>query len=117
MTLTAISLFAGVGGIDLAMQRAGVNVTAAGEIDTAARGVLADRFPETTLFPDVTKVTADDLIPTITARYGKGTDSDVTDAMIVSTLQGGGERGYRIDAESAAGGHLLPADVQNAPGM
>jgi hypothetical protein len=25
----------------------------------------------------------------------------------VSTLQGGGKRGYRIDAESAAGGHLI----------
>lgn len=59
--MTAISLFAGVGGIDLAMQRSGVQVTAAVEIDKAARGVLADRFPETTLFPDVTKVTADEL--------------------------------------------------------
>lgn len=28
---------------------------------------------------------------------------------IVSTLQGGGERGYRIDAEGAAGGHLVSA--------
>jgi len=25
----------------------------------------------------------------------------------ISTLQGGGKRGYRIDAESAAGGHLI----------
>jgi DNA (cytosine-5)-methyltransferase 1 len=62
--LTAVSLFAGVGGIDLALQRAGVNVTAAVEIDNAARGVLADRFPETTLFPDVTKVTPDELLAT-----------------------------------------------------
>lgn len=59
--LTAVSLFAGVGGIDLALERAGVKVVAAVEIDNAARGVLADRFPNTTLFPDVTKVTADDL--------------------------------------------------------
>jgi hypothetical protein len=27
----------------------------------------------------------------------------------VSTLQGGGRRGYRIDAEGAAGGHLIVA--------
>jgi DNA (cytosine-5)-methyltransferase 1 len=27
----------------------------------------------------------------------------------VSTLQGGGKRGYRVDADSAAGGHLIPA--------
>lgn len=59
--LTAVSLFAGVGGIDLALERAGVTVVAAVEIDPAARGVLADRFPEATLFTDVTEVTADDL--------------------------------------------------------
>lgn len=60
-----------------------------------------------------------DVAPTLVARYGKGTDSDASDALIistehththttgpVSTLQGGGKRGYRIDAESAAGGHL-----------
>ena len=27
----------------------------------------------------------------------------------MSALQGGGERGHRVDAESAAGGHLIPA--------
>lgn len=59
--LTAISLFAGVEGIGLAMTRAGATVTAAVELDDAARGVIADRCPETTLFTDVTKVTADEL--------------------------------------------------------
>lgn len=29
------------------------------------------------------------------------------DALVVSTLQGGGRRGHRVDAESAAGGHLV----------
>jgi len=60
-TLTAVSLFAGVGGIDLALERSGFHVTTAVEIDAAARGVLADRFPTTTLRDDVTKVTADEL--------------------------------------------------------
>lgn len=59
--LTAVSLFAGVGGIDLALERAGVTVTAAVEKDAAAKGVLADRLPHTALFDDVTKVTADEL--------------------------------------------------------
>jgi site-specific DNA-cytosine methylase len=59
--LTAVSLFAGVGGIDLALERAGVEVKAAVEIDEHARGVLADQFPKTTLFNDVTEVTGDDL--------------------------------------------------------
>jgi DNA (cytosine-5)-methyltransferase 1 len=35
-------------------------------------------------------------------------------AAVVSTLQGGGKRGYRVDAESAAGGHLIPThEVSN----
>jgi DNA (cytosine-5)-methyltransferase 1 len=58
---TAVSLFAGVGGIDLALERAGYDVVAAVEIDKAARGVIADQMPHTTLFDDVTKVSADDL--------------------------------------------------------
>ena len=29
----------------------------------------------------------------------------------MSALQGGGERGHRVDAESAAGGHLLPVQA------
>lgn len=59
---TAVSLFAGVGGFDVALERAGVHVAAAVEIDDAARGVLHDRFPNTVLFTDVTKVTANELI-------------------------------------------------------
>jgi DNA (cytosine-5)-methyltransferase 1 len=31
---------------------------------------------------------------------------------VVSTLQGGGQRGHRVDAESAAGGHLVPVTFQ-----
>jgi len=59
--LTGVSLFAGVGGFDLAMQRNGIDVVAAVEIDPKARAVLARHFPETTLFNDVTEVTGDDL--------------------------------------------------------
>ena len=59
--LTAVSLFAGVGGFDLALQRAGVTVTAAVEIDPKARAVLARQFPSTTLFSDVQEVTGHEL--------------------------------------------------------
>jgi DNA (cytosine-5)-methyltransferase 1 len=59
--LTAVSLFAGIGGFDLALARAGVEVAAAVEIDPACRTVLARHFPETTLFPDVSEVTVDQL--------------------------------------------------------
>lgn len=59
--LTAVSLFAGIGGFDLALQRAGVKVVAAVEIDPAARKVLARHFPDTVLFEDVREVTGDAL--------------------------------------------------------
>jgi DNA (cytosine-5)-methyltransferase 1 len=59
--LTAVSLFAGVGGFDLALQRAGVTVTAAVEINPKARAVLARQFPSTILFSDVQEVTGHEL--------------------------------------------------------
>src|SRR5215469_725990 len=59
--LTAASLFAGIGGLDLACQLAGIDVRAAVEIDPGCRGVLARHFPATTLFDDVREVTGDQL--------------------------------------------------------
>ena len=59
--LTAVSLFAGVGGFDLAMERNGINVVATVEIDKNARGVLQHQFPNTQHFTDVTTVTGEDL--------------------------------------------------------
>lgn len=60
--LTAVSLFAGIGGIDLALERAGISVVAAVEIDPACRRILARHFPLTQLFKDVTEVTGDQLV-------------------------------------------------------
>ena len=59
--LTAVSLFAGVGGFDLAVERNGVKVVASAEIDKHARFVLARHFPNATQYDDVRKVTADGL--------------------------------------------------------
>ena len=61
-TQTAVSLFAGVGGFDLALERAGIKVVASVEIDVKARGVLAKHFPNSTLFNDVKEVTGEQLI-------------------------------------------------------
>lgn len=60
--LTGVSLFAGVGGFDLAMERNGVDVVASVEIDKKCQEVLAHRFPKTKLFDDVTTVKGSDLI-------------------------------------------------------
>ena len=60
--LTGVSLFAGVGGFELAMQRNGVKVVASVEIDKKCQEVLAHRFPMSKIFDDVTTVKGSDLI-------------------------------------------------------
>lgn len=60
--LTGVSLFAGVGGFDLAMQRQGVKVVASVEIDKNCNKVLAQHFPNTKQFNDITEVKGSDLI-------------------------------------------------------
>ena len=59
---TAVSLFAGVGGFDLALERAGVKVVASVEIDKKAQEVLKKHFPQSTIFGDITGVTGEQLI-------------------------------------------------------
>lgn len=58
---TAVSLFAGVGGFDLALERAGVKVVASVEIDKKAQSVLKKHFPQSTIFDDVMGVTGEQL--------------------------------------------------------
>lgn len=59
--MNGVSLFSGVGGFELAMQRAGIDVTATCEIDRAARAVLEYHFPNAHHFSDIKEVTARDL--------------------------------------------------------
>jgi len=59
---TAVSLFAGVGGFDLALERAGIRVVASVEIDKKAQAILAKHFPNTKQFNDITEVTGEQLI-------------------------------------------------------
>jgi DNA (cytosine-5)-methyltransferase 1 len=56
-----ISLFSGVGGFDLGMEKAGHECVAQVEWDKNAAGVLKHRWPNVPLFCDVSKVSADDL--------------------------------------------------------
>lgn len=60
--LTAVSLFAGIGGFDLALESNGVNVVAQVEIDKWAQEVLKKRFPSSKIFKDVSQVTGKELI-------------------------------------------------------
>lgn len=51
-----ISLFSGIGGFDLAFERAGMECIAVCEIDKNAQSVLRRHFPKAELFDDVRKV-------------------------------------------------------------
>jgi len=62
MTMTGVSLFAGVGGFDLALERAGVKVVASVEWDKHAQNVLRKRFPNAEVFGDIQGVTGEQLI-------------------------------------------------------
>jgi DNA (cytosine-5)-methyltransferase 1 len=55
--MKAVSLFAGVGGFDLALSQEGVDVVAAVEVDRYARTVLKRHFPTTQLLEDINDVT------------------------------------------------------------
>ena len=65
-----ISLFSGVGGIDLGMEQAGHECVAQVEWDKNAAGVLKHRWPNVPLFCDVSKVSADDLPDADFITYG-----------------------------------------------
>jgi DNA (cytosine-5)-methyltransferase 1 len=65
-----ISLFAGVGGFDEGMRRAGHECVAMVEWDRAAAGVLAYRYPDVPLYCDVSKVLVDDLPDCDFLTYG-----------------------------------------------
>ena len=60
--MKAVSLFAGVGGFDLALERNGIEVVASVEIDKKAQNVLRRHFPNATIFGDITEVTGEQLI-------------------------------------------------------
>lgn len=53
------SLFSGIGGFDLGLERAGMEVRWQCEINSAAQSVLRRRFPDATLYDDVTTLGGD----------------------------------------------------------
>lgn len=56
-----LSLFAGIGGFDIGLHRAGFETAAFCEIDPAAQAVLRRAWPEVALFDDVCKLEARDV--------------------------------------------------------
>jgi len=56
MALTVGSLFSGIGGIDLGLERAGMEVKWQSEIDAYCSKVLAKKWPEVTNYGDITQI-------------------------------------------------------------
>ncbi len=60
--MKVLSLFSGIGGLDLAAEWAGMEVVAFCEIEPYAVKVLERRWPNVPIFGDVCTLTADSLI-------------------------------------------------------
>lgn len=56
--MKALTLFSGIGGFDLALERAGVEVVGVCEIDNNAQGILRRHFPSAELYDDVKNIGA-----------------------------------------------------------
>jgi DNA (cytosine-5)-methyltransferase 1 len=56
--MTSVGLFAGIGGVELGFERAGINCRLLCEIDPAAVSILKREFPETPLAPDAEKLSS-----------------------------------------------------------
>jgi DNA (cytosine-5)-methyltransferase 1 len=62
MVNNAVSLFAGIGGFELAMRNVGIPTIASCEIDPKAQQVLKTHFPNTHIFDDIQTLNGKDLI-------------------------------------------------------
>lgn len=59
--MTGLSLFSGIGGIDLAFEWAGGTVAAMVEIDAFCQKVLRKHWPDVPIFSDVKSLTGEDV--------------------------------------------------------
>lgn len=111
-----ISLFSGIGGFDLGLERAGMKCIAQVEIDKAARGVLATHYPHVERLNDVTKANKDNL-PTASLICGGFPCQDLSVAGRRAGLDG--ERSGLWFEFARIIGELKPSWVliENVPGL
>jgi DNA (cytosine-5)-methyltransferase 1 len=68
--MTALSLFSGIGGIDLAADTAGIRTVAMCEKDPFCRAVLRKHWPDVPIFEDVKKLRGEDIGEAIDVIHG-----------------------------------------------
>ena len=73
--LNALSLFSGIGGLDLAAEMAGIEVIGFCEIEPFPVEVLTKRFPGVPIFEDVRKLTKESFMEAMKAVAVKGGDA------------------------------------------
>ena len=88
MKLKALSLFSGIGGLDLAAEMAGIESAAFCEIEPFPVEVLKKRFPDVPIFSDVRKLKRGDIDGTIDIIHGGFPCQDLSQAGKQAGLEG-----------------------------
>jgi site-specific DNA-cytosine methylase len=88
MELKALSLFSGIGGLDLAAEMAGIKVIGFCEIEPFPVEVLKKRFPDVPIFGDVRKLKRGDIDGTIDIIHGGFPCQDLSQAGKQRGLEG-----------------------------
>lgn len=68
--MKALSLFSGIGGLDLAAEAAGIEIAAMCEIEPFCRAILAKRWPGVPVIEDVRMIRGEDYAGTIDVVFG-----------------------------------------------
>jgi DNA (cytosine-5)-methyltransferase 1 len=88
VTLTVGSLFSGVGGFELGMERAGLRCLFQVEIDPRAQKILARHWPQALRFPDVRTVGAH-CLPVVDVLVGGFPCTDISSARTAASGRAG----------------------------
>ena len=68
--LNALSIFSGIGGLDLAAEVAGIRTVAMCEKDAFCRAVLKNHWPDVPIFKDIKKLRGEDIVAPINVIHG-----------------------------------------------